>query len=98
MIAHGKPLNDKLKVTITKHQHELILEHVSIYIIDSEIEDLISNAIPKKGKCHIYFTAEELESLIGTMSFVANHEEKNENLTLELDDLIDNMESALNEG
>ena len=44
MIAHGKPKNDKLKITITKYQHELILEHVSLYIIDSDIEDVISNA------------------------------------------------------
>lgn len=98
MIAHGKPNNDKLKITITKYQHELILEHVSLYIIDSDIEDVISNAIPKKGKCHIYFTPEELESFIGTMCFVANHEEKNEDLTMELDDLIDYMEGVMNDG
>ena len=97
MIAKGDSLNDKLKITITEHQHKLLLEDVSIYVLDPDIEEKITNTIVKIGKCNIYFTPEELESLIGSCCFVANHEEKNEDLVLELDDLIDYMESVLGE-
>ena len=40
---------------------------------------------------------DELEDLIGNICFVANHEEKNKNLVLELDGLIDYLECILSE-
>ena len=74
-----------------------MLEEVSDYILDMDTERAISTAISKNGKYHIYLSPEGLEDLIGNVCFVANHEEKNKNLVLELDELIDYMECILEE-
>lgn len=91
-------INNKLKITITKYQHELLLKHVEPYILDEVTKRAISAAISKNEKYHIYISDDDLEDLIGSVCFVANHEEKNKNLILELEDLIDNMECVLNDG
>ena len=88
-------MNDKLKITITKHQRDLLLKHVEPYIIDTETNRAISTVISKNGKCHIYLADDDLEDLIGSICFVSNHEEKNKNLILELGDIIDIMEEVL---
>ena len=62
-----------------------------------DTERAISAAISKNGKYHIHLTPDDLEDLIGNACFVANHEEKNKNLVLELDELIDYMECILEE-
>ena len=90
-------MNDKLKITITKYQRDLLLKHVEPYILDEETEKAISTVISKNGKCHIYLNHGDLEGLIGNCCFVANHEAKKKDLVLELDDLIDYMEGVLNE-
>ena len=91
-------MNDKLKITLSKHQRNILLEHVEPYILDEDTKRAISAALSKNGKYHIYISDDDLEDLIGSVCFVANHEEKNKNLILELEDLIDNMECVLNEG
>ena len=90
-------MNDKLKITITKYQRDLLLKHVEPYILDEETNRAISTVISKNGKCHIYLSAYDLEELIGSCCFVVNHEEKRKDFVLELDELIDYMESVLNE-
>ena len=98
MIAKGDSMNNKLKITITEHQRDLLIKHVEPYILDEETVKSISTVISKNGKCHFYLNPEDLENLIGNCCFVANHEKKNKDLVLELDDLIDYMEGVLNEG
>ena len=88
-------MNDKQKIILSKHQRDLLLEYVSPYILDEEIERAISTVIPKNSKCHIYLAEEDVEELLGSICFVSNHEKKNKNLVLELDDIIDNMEEIL---
>ncbi|AQQ70750.1 hypothetical protein SMSP2_01111 [Limihaloglobus sulfuriphilus] len=83
------------KLTLTKHQVELLEKEVSDYIINSDIDDAFNNAVLKNGKYHISIKVDALEELIGSACFVFNHEEKNKNLVLELDALIDYFESVL---
>ena len=88
-------MDDKLKIMLTKHQRDLLLEHVSFYILDKHVERAISTVISKHGKYHVYLDEEDVEELLGTICFVSNHEEKNKNLILELEDIIDNMQDVL---
>ena len=92
-----KTMDDKILLKLTPIQREVILEDVSDYILDIDIERAISAAISKNGKYHIYLPPDDLEDLIGNIYFVANHEEKNKNLVLELDELIDYLECILDE-
>ena len=51
-----------------------------------------ANVISKAGKNYIYLNVYELEYLIATICFVANHEENNSELVLQLEKLIDHLE------
>jgi len=90
-------MEKKQLIKLTPIQRQLLLEDVTDYILDLDIQRAISAAISKNGKYHIYLTYDQLEDLIGNICFVANHEEKNKNLSLELDELIDCLECILNE-
>ena len=90
-------MDDKIKIILSGHQRNLLLEDVKDYIFNRETERAISAAISKNGKYHIYLTPEDLEELIGSVSFVHNHEEKNKQLISDLDELIDHMECILND-
>ena len=90
-------MNDKILLKFTPTQRQLILEEVSDYILDMDIINAISVAISKNSKYYIYLTLDDIEDLIGNICFVANHEDKNKNLILELDELIDYMECILEE-
>ncbi|MBW8000443.1 MAG: hypothetical protein FVQ80_00280 [Planctomycetes bacterium] len=90
-------MKDKQLLKLTPVQRQLLLEEVRDYILDMDIQRAISAAISKNGKYHIYLTHGELEDMIGNICFVANHEEKNKNLILELDELIDYLECILDE-
>jgi predicted transcriptional regulator len=83
------------KLQLTKHQVELLEDEVSDYIINSDIDDAMENAVFKNGKYHITIKDDALEDLIGSACFVFNHEKKNKNLVSELDILIDYLESVL---
>jgi len=90
-------MNKKVKITLSEHQQNILTEEVVDYILDTDTERAISTAIPKNGKCHISLAPDDLEDLIGNLCFVHNHEEKNKNLVLELDELIDYLECMLDE-
>lgn len=93
----GNNMDDKVKITLSEHQHKLLLKHVEPYILDENTLKLISIAIVKNGKYYIYLAPDDLEDLIGSICFVINHEEKDKKLFLELEDLIDYLENILNE-
>lgn len=63
--------------------------------MNQDIEQTITSAILKDGAYPISLTPEDLEELIGNISFVANHEEKNNRLVDELDELADELEAYL---
>ena len=88
-------MDNKVKIILSKHQRSILLEEVRDYILDEDTEKAISISISKNGKYNIYLTPDELEDLIGNICFVVNHEEKNKNLILELDELIDYLECIL---
>lgn len=90
-----KVMAKKIKIELSEDQMKLLQKHVIIYIINQDIEQEISSVIPKEGVYSISLTPEDLEELIGNISFVANHEEKNDNLVDELDELAEDMESYL---
>ena len=93
----GDKMDKKVKITLSKHQQNILQEEVVDYILDIDTERAISTAIPKNGKCHISLIPDDLEDLIGNLCFIANHEEKNKNLVSELDELIDYLECMLDE-
>ena len=88
-------IEGKIKITLSEDQMELIQKHVDIYIINNTIEKEISSAILSKYSYTINLTPEDIEELVGTVSFVANHEETNALLVEELDDLAEHLESYL---
>ncbi len=90
-------MNKKVEITLLKHHRELLMGEVEPYILDSEIQKTISIAISKNGKYHIYLSPDDINELIGNVCFVANHEDGNNDLILELDDLIDHLECTLDE-
>ena len=92
-----KNIDKKLKIILSELQRNLLLKYVILYILDMDTERAISSAISNNSKYHVYLTHGELESMIRNISFLANHEEKNKNLILELDELADYLECILNE-
>jgi hypothetical protein len=90
-------MDKKIKITLSEHHQNILTEEVVDYILDIDIERAISTTVSKNGKCHISLAPDDLEDLIGNLCFVANHEEKNKNLVLELDELIDYLECMLDE-
>ena len=90
-------MDKKVKITLSEDQQNVLLEEVVDYILDIDTERAISTAISKNGKCHISLTPDDLVDLIGNLCFIANHEEKNKDLVLELDELIDYLECMLDE-
>lgn len=86
-------MEKKIKITLSEDQMELLQEHVILYIVNQDIEKEISSAIPKDGVYSISLSPDDLEELIGNVSFVANHEEKNQALIDELDELAEDLES-----
>ena len=90
-------MNKKVKITLSEHQQNILMEEVEPYILNTDTERVISTAISKNSKCHISLAPDDLEELIGSICFVHNHEEKNKNLVLELDELIDYLECMLDE-
>ena len=90
-------MDKKAKIILSEDQRNFLLEKVRDYILDMDTERALSTAISKNDECHISLDPDDLEDLIGNICFVANHEEKNKNLTLELDELIDYLECILDE-
>jgi hypothetical protein len=83
------------QLTLTEDDMELLRDEVNIYIANKNIEKALDNAVLKEGFYHIKMDDEDLEDLIGHACFVANHTEDDEDLELELDALIDYLESVL---
>ena len=90
-------MDKKVKIILSEDQRNLLLEKVRDYILDMDTERALSTAVSKNGECHISLAPDDLEDLIGNICFVANHEEKNKNLIVELDELIDYLECILDE-
>ena len=88
-------MDEKIDITLSEEQMKLLQKHVTIYIINQDIEQEITSAIMKNGSYSISLTPEDMEELIGNISFVANHEEKNKKLMDDLDELADELESHL---
>lgn len=88
-------MDEKIDIALSEEQMKLLQKHVTIYIINQDIEKEITSAILKDGSYSIALTPEDLEELIGNISFVANHEEKNNRLVDELDELAEELESYL---
>lgn len=88
-------MDKKIDITLSEQQMELVLKNVSTYILNEEIGNEISSAIPTDDLYPIALTSDELEELIGSISFVANHEDTDELLAETLDELSEHLESYL---
>ncbi len=88
-------MKDKIDITLSEEQMELLLKHVRIYITDEDIEKDISSAIPKDNLFVLSMTPDEIDILLGSIYFVCNRDETNKKLVEELDELTDLLESYL---
>ena len=88
-------MKDKIDITLSEEQMELLLKHVRIYITDEDIEKDISSAIPKDNLFVLSMTPDEIDILLGSVYFVSNRDETDKKLVEELDELTDLLESYL---
>lgn len=84
-------MDKKIDIALSEQQMELLLKQVSTYVLDEQVGNEISSAISKNGVYSISLTPDELEELIGSVSFVANHEDTKELVVDELDELADHL-------
>ena len=87
-------MKNKISITLSEHQMEVILKQVSPYILDERIENEFSSVIFQDEIYSISLTSDELEELIGGVSFIAN-QEKRKDKVYELYLLLDHLESYL---
>jgi len=87
-------MKNKISITLSEHQMEILLKQVNPYILEERIENEISAAISPNEVYCIYLTSDELEELIGCVSFVAN-QDKRKDKVYELYLLLDHLESYL---
>ena len=91
-------MEEKIEIPIKETQKKLLQhEEVSNMIIDRDVARAVSTVVSKGGKYYIYLDFSELEDLIGTICFVANHEEKNNKFVKQLSELSQYLEEYLNE-
>lgn len=88
-------MDKKIDITLSEQQVELVLKNVSTYIVNEEIGNEISSAIPMDDLYPIALTSDKLEELIGSISFVANHEDTDELIAEKLDELSEHLDSYL---
>jgi len=91
-------MEEKIEIPIKESQKKLLQqEEVSNMIIDMDVARAVSAVVSRKGKYYIYLDPSELEDLIGTICFVANHEEKNNKFVKQLDEISQYLEGYLDE-
>jgi len=90
-------MDEKIEIPISEAHKKLLHEKVKDDIIDSDIDRAVSTVVSKAGKIYIYLDPFELEDLIGTICFIANHEENNSKLVIQLEKLIDHLEKYLDD-
>ncbi|HUS74095.1 MAG TPA: hypothetical protein VMY06_13630 [Sedimentisphaerales bacterium] len=91
-------MDEKIEIPISESQKKLLQqEEVSNMIIDMDVARAISTIVLKGDKYFVYLDPSELEDLIGTICFVANHEEKNSKLVRQLDKLSEYLDKYLDE-
>jgi hypothetical protein len=91
-------MGEKIEIPISDSQKKLLQqEEVSNMIIDMDVERAVSTIVLKGDKYFVYLDPSELEDLIGTICFVANHEEKNNKLVKKLDEMAEYLEKYLDE-
>lgn len=91
-------MNEKIEIPISESQKKLLQqEEVSNMIVDMDVARAVSTIVSKGDKYFVYLDPSELEYLIGTICFVANHEEKNLKLVKQLSKLYKYLEEYLDE-
>jgi hypothetical protein len=91
-------MEEKKEIPI-KETHKKLLQQGEVIsmIIDRDVLRAVSTVVSKGGKYYIYLDPSEMEDLIGTICFVANHEEKNNRYVKQLDELSQYLEGYLDE-
>jgi hypothetical protein len=78
-------------VELTEHECDLLL---SLLTIELDVEELLQNTEVKNGTVEIVLPPEELDFLLGTVAFEANHTE-NRKLQKQLDALYEKLDILL---
>jgi len=88
-------MSQKLDITLSQEQIELLLNHVDI---DELVRDIVKQLNASKTQdrpCSLSLSASELDELYGCVLFASNQDDIDEDIVLELDKLSDLLDSYL---
>jgi len=84
-----------IQIPISPTQKDLLQQEVSQNVVDGDVDRAISAILSKEGKYYICLDNSELEELIGTICFMANHEDDRSKLAKQLDELAEYLDPFL---
>ena len=90
-------MTDKIEIELDAHERDLLLRFRSHMLYDDIVQKIVKARKRKNGYYYVFFSHNDLEDLVGNLSFIVNHEDDNEDsgVILELNDLADRFENHL---
>ena len=90
-------MSDIIEIELDAHERDLLLRFRSHMLYDDIVQKIIRAKKRKNGYYYVFFSHNDLDDLVGNLSFIVNHEDDNEDsdVILALNDLADRFENYL---
>ena len=88
-------MSSPIKIPLSESQKNLLQSKELTCMVEPDMERALSTILSKDNKYLLSLYPKDLEDLIGTICFVSNHEEYNQKLVKQLDQLSDYLANFL---
>ena len=90
-------MSDIIEIELDAYERDLLLRFRPHMLYDDIVQKIVKARKRKNGYYYVFFSHNDLEDLVGNLSFIINHEDDNEEsgVILELNDLTDRFENYL---
>ena len=88
---------DRIEIELDSYERDLLLRFRMHMLYDDIVQIIVKSRKRKNGYYYVSFSHNDLDDLVGNLSFIVNHEDDHEEsgVILELNDLTDRIENYL---
>ena len=90
-------MTDIIEIELYPNERDLLLRFRMHMLYDDIVQIIVKSRKRKNGYYYVSFSHNDLDDLVGNLSFIVNHEDDHEEsgVILELNDLADRFENHL---